>query len=89
MQNKAMISWGLNNDTEYKILVELDFLERKCKTKPMESPFVTTDARLAKKAMMKRPPNRPCRGPVGEMVRQTPNNNVLKLKYSQLNIMNI
>ena len=41
-------------------------------------PFATPEKRVAANAVRNRPPNNPSRGPVGLMVRQTPNNSNLK-----------
>ena len=41
-------------------------------------PFATPEKRVAANAVRNRPPNNPWRGPVGLMVRQTPNSSNLK-----------
>lgn len=46
----------------------------------MESPLITIDAKLVQKTRKKRPPMTPSKGPVGEIVPQTPYSNVLNAK---------
>ena len=55
-------------------------MSRMCKTIPTESAFVTTENKFAKKDKMKRPPNNPLAGPIGDMVLQTPSSIVLEVK---------
>ena len=77
MENEDMINCGVKSVNTTTTLMEFGMF-RAVKT-PTVYPFPIMEKRLAKKTMIKRPPKIPSRGPVGEMVLQTPNSNALNL----------